>query len=162
MTFLPRRVISLVLALCFAGMPSLLLACAVTCLPGLMTHGVMAAAASDAASAAEGASHEHLHHAMPAGQPSAQPPSDAAGALVAGMNLASSIDIVGPDCCAHTRASATTSTPANRPDTAALLGSVTSAGFITVALRDVRHVRATLLVQSLPSLPPRSSLVLRI
>ena len=160
-TCLPRRVIGLVMVVCFAGTPSLLLACAVTCVPGMMTHGAMSAAAS--APAARTPSHEHLHHAMPAG-PSSARTANLPDAAVAGTDLAvPPTDLVGPDCCAHTRASATTATPANRTDTTALLGSGTAAVFIAVAaVPDVGLVRASRLGQSLLAPPPRPPLVLRI
>ncbi len=165
MILLPRRVISLVVVVCFAGTPSLLLACAAICVPGMLTHGAMPVAAADAVPAAEAAAHEHMHHAMPAGHsasaPAATPRPDA---TVVQVNLASSSnDVVGPDCCAHPKTGVSTAPPAARTDIAALIGPGTVAVLITVpAVRDAGRVRATLVGQALLFLPPRSPLVLRI
>jgi hypothetical protein len=162
--FLPRRAIGLVLVVCLAATPSLLLACAAICMPGMMTHGAMSAA-PDAPIAQATGHDEHMHHAMPGGESPAQTASQAADAsTVAAANLAgTSTDLVGPGCCAHTRATATTATPANREDTAVLLGAALAAPVIPVAaIPDVSLVRAPRIGRSLPSRPPQPLFALRI
>ena len=164
MTFLPRRVISLVLMVCFAGTPSLLLACAVTCVPGMMTHG-LAAAATDAASAAEASAHEHMHHSTATGQSaSVHTVSPQPASSVTAANVATSADVVvGRDCCVHTSTSATTATTTTRADVTALAAPVALAVFSTVSAgHDMGLARATLVGLSLPPAPARSPLVLRI
>jgi hypothetical protein len=157
-----RRVIGLAMVVCFAGTPSLLLACAVTCVPGMMTHGAIAAVAPDATPAPPTLSHEHLHHAMPA-EPSSAPAAKPFDATLVGATLvAPSTDLVGPDCCAHTRASAA-ATPAHRADTTALAGSSTAAVFVALsAVRDASRMRASRLGPPLLAQPPRPPLALRI
>jgi hypothetical protein len=162
-TFLPRRVISLVLMVCFAGTPSLLLACAVICVPGTMTHG-LAAAAKEAASASEASAHEHMHHSTAAGQSaSVRTASPQPAPSVTAANLATSADVVGRGCCTHTSTSATTATTTTRADVTALGAPAALAVFIAVpAGRDMGQARATLVGRSFPPAPVRSPLVLRI
>jgi hypothetical protein len=160
---LPRRAISIVLVLCFAGTPSLLLACAVSCVPGMMTHRTMPQA-TDAATATQVPAHHHMKGATEEGQSSAGRTPHHPDVLQIGTNLpVSSTDAVGPGCCAHTSASATTATPVSRADRVVLLPSATVVAFVTVApLRDTDPGRATPLLPSLLPQPPRSPLVLRI
>ncbi len=165
MTFLPRRVIGLVLVVCFAGTPAFLLACAVTCVPGMMTGHAMPAAAPDARLAAEASAHEHMHHEV-APEPSA--PADAAsprsGATVAASSRpATSPDRVDRGCCDHATARATMATPASRADIAAPAVTATLATVITVpAVGAVGLAHAALVRPSFLSPPLRSPLVLRI
>ena len=159
-TVLPRRVLSVVLVVCFGCTPTALLACAVICAPGMMSHGAM----PDAAPVAEASGHEYMHHAMPA-QPAASSsvaPRHQAATVTVAVAAAASTDAIGPGCCAHTAASAAASTTASRVDTTALVSPGATPEFVTAPTLQVASVRATLVSQSLPPPPTRAPVVLRI
>lgn len=162
--FLPRRVLSFALVVCFACTPSALLACAVICVPGMMSHGAML----DAAPVAAASGHEHMHHAMPAPAAASaraashHDSSHHAETVAPATVVASSTDAIGPGCCTHQPASAGASTRASRADAAAVAAPATSPVFVTLPPARVVAVRAALNGHGFPSPPTHAPIVLRI
>jgi hypothetical protein len=159
-------VLSFALLVCFACTPSAMLACAVICVPGMMSPAAMA----NLAPAVEASGHEHMHHAMPAraGAASARAASHHDSphhpeAVAQATIVAPSADAIGPGCCTHARESAGATTRASRADGVAIPAPAACPPIVTPGpARAPQSGRATLIVNSLTPLPTHAPLVLRI